>query len=63
MIRKFIVVESDTAEFLWESFEVRTQIKQNVVLPFTIDEYRCIMFDGHTIHLRKNDSYIIGKLG
>jgi len=63
MIKKFTVVETNVLEFSKESFEIKTQIKQNVALPFTIDEYRCIMFDGTRVHLIKNDNYIIGILG
>jgi len=63
MKHKFIVIDTNIIEFEKYSFEVSTQIKQWVILPFTDDVYRCIMFDGHLVHLIKDDNYIIGRIG
>jgi len=60
IMRKFKVIESNTTNFKNLFFEIQTQIKQNVILPFTEDEYRCIMFDGIRVHLKKDDNYIVG---
>ena len=62
MKRKFIVIETDDDRFDHQYFEIATNIKKNVVLPFTSKEYRCVMFDGIKVKLINEKNYIIGSV-
>lgn len=62
MIKKFIVIESTETIYQDKIFEIETQIKQNVRIPFSEDEWRCVMFDGIRVQLKNEDNYIIGSL-
>lgn len=55
-------MDSSNQEFIREVFEIETRIKKDVVLPFTSDLYRCIMFTGIQIKLTNGEDYIIGYL-
>ena len=46
--------------FKLKEFEIHTQIRQHVTLPFTNDQYRCVMFDGVFVRLVTDNDYIIG---
>jgi hypothetical protein len=59
-MKKFIVTETSSPEFKMMQFEAETQIKKNVILPFTPHQYRCVMFDGIKIKLESYKGYIVG---
>jgi hypothetical protein len=61
-MKTFIVTESTNEEYVREFFEIDTKIKQNVVLPFTDMEYRCVMFNGVEVQLTNGEEQIIGSL-
>ena len=60
-MKRFIVTESSNEDFLSERFNIYTTIKTNVSLPFTSDEYRCVMFDGMTVKLTKGNEFILAR--
>lgn len=61
-MKRFIVLESDNTEFIGQFFEIETQIRSHVTLPFTNEQYRCVMFNGVDIQLVNNDKIIKGTL-
>lgn len=61
-MRKFIVIETNDERFDRQHFEIPTEIRQQVSLPFTSKEYRCVMFDGVRVKLIRNEKYIIGSV-
>lgn len=62
MIKQFIVVDSSTDEYKNKMFEINTQIKQTVLLPFSSKNWRCVMFDGVYVRLTNENDHIIGSL-
>jgi len=62
MKKRFMVTDSSNPEFRRQVFEIQTEIKQMVDLPFTDEQYRCFMFNGIQVRLVKDDEYIIGEL-
>lgn len=62
MIRRFIINDSSNPEYVGNVFEIRTEIKKIVSLPFTDEEYRCTMFNGIQVKLVNGEEYIIGDL-
>ena len=61
-MKRFKVIESSNDTFLGKFFNTETRIKKPVILPFTIDNYRCSMFDGLRVRLVYEEDYIIGIL-
>ena len=61
-MRRFIVIETNDERFEHRHFEIETQIKQTVSLPFTSKEYRCVMFDGVKVKLIREEKFIIGSV-
>ena len=59
-MKKFIVTESSTPDFKLKEFEIHTQIRQIVTLPFSNEEYRCVIFDGIFVRLVTDNDFIIG---
>ena len=61
-MKKFIVIETNDNRFDNQLFEIETQIRQTVSLPFTSKEYRCVMFDGVKVKLVNEEKFIIGSV-
>ena len=61
-MRRFIVIETNDERFEHRHFEIETQIKQTVSLPFTSKVYRCVMFDGVKVKLIREEKFIIGSV-
>lgn len=61
-MKKFRIIEASESKFKGLHFKAETEIKQQVFLPFTDEEYRCFMFNGLQIKLVKEDKYILGVL-
>ena len=59
-MKRFIVIESTDIEFKDKFFEIETAIRNRVKLPFTEEEYRCIMHDGIDVELVCGEKKIIG---
>jgi hypothetical protein len=61
-MKRFIVIESNDNEFIGEFFEIETQIRNHVTLPFTNEEYRCVMYNGIDVQLVHDEKIIVGTL-
>lgn len=61
-MKRYIVIESTDETFKGKFFEIRTQIRTDMELPFTQDIYRCVMHDGINVELVHNEKKIIGTL-
>lgn len=61
-MKRFKVIETNVSEFNNLEFKCDTRIRKDVVLPFTENKFRCVMFSGIKIQLVHNDKYIIGIL-
>ena len=59
-MKTFVVTDTNNPEFKLKEFKINTQIRNHVKLPFTNDEYRCVMFDGIFVRLVYEDDYIVG---
>ena len=62
MIRKFKVISCTNPLYQDREFECNTEIKHNVSVPFSINEYRCIMFNGIEIQLVNGKDEIRGRI-
>lgn len=61
-MKNFVVKNSSDSRFKNKLFTVNTQIMKPVKLPFTSEEYRCVMFDGIHIQLTNGNKEILGRI-
>jgi hypothetical protein len=59
---RYIVIESTEETFKDKFFEIETQIRTEMDLPFTDEQYRCVMHDGINVKLVHNEKIIIGTV-
>jgi hypothetical protein len=62
MMRRFKVTESSDKTYTNQVFTCETRIKKDVELPFTTEHYRCVMFNGLTIRLQKDEKFIVANI-